>query len=119
VENKVHFLLLGNKKTQIYRKHTGSKLIAPQLLSCDQNNLQIRDPHQISVGPDVFQTKSMTWKKNFSELHSRFLRFSTIFGYFGWKHELYRIFSRGSRKSGSFLRQLNGYLAIGTFRNRK
>ncbi len=27
--------------------------------------------------------------------------------------------ARGSRKSGSFLRQLNGYLAIGTFRNRK
>ena len=63
VENKVHFLLLDNKKTQIYRKHTGSTLIAPQLLSCDQNNLQIRDPHQISVGPDVFKTKSMTWPK--------------------------------------------------------
>jgi hypothetical protein len=28
-------------------------------------------------------------------------------------------FSRGSRKSSSFLRQLNGYLARGTFRNRK
>ena len=28
-------------------------------------------------------------------------------------------FSRGSRKSGSFLRQLNGYLAMSTFRNRK
>ena len=28
-------------------------------------------------------------------------------------------FSRGSRKSGSFLRQLNGYLAVSTFRNRK
>ena len=28
-------------------------------------------------------------------------------------------FTRGSRKSGSFLRHLNGYLAMTTFRNRK
>jgi hypothetical protein len=28
-------------------------------------------------------------------------------------------FARGSRKSGSFLCQLNGYLAMSTFRNRK
>jgi hypothetical protein len=28
-------------------------------------------------------------------------------------------FARGSRKASSFLRKLNGYLAMGTFRNRK
>jgi hypothetical protein len=35
--------------------------ISPQLLRCDQNNLQIRDPHQISGGTYVFLKKSMTW----------------------------------------------------------
>ena len=54
MENEVHFLLLGNKKTQIYRKYIENTPIAPQLLSCDQNNFQISDPHQISGGNDIF-----------------------------------------------------------------
>ena len=36
------------------RKYTGNRPIAPQLLSYDQNNSQIRDPHQISGRTDVF-----------------------------------------------------------------
>ncbi len=54
MENKAHFLLLGNWKTQIYRKYIENTPIAPQLLSSDQNNFQIRDPHQISGGTDIF-----------------------------------------------------------------
>ena len=54
MENKAYFLLLGNYKTQIYRKSTGNTPIAPQLLSSNQNNLQIRDLHQISGETDVF-----------------------------------------------------------------
>jgi hypothetical protein len=48
--------------------------------------------------PVKFQGEVMYLKQN--PLHGpkkflfarRFLRFSTIFWYFGWKHELYRIF---------------------------
>jgi hypothetical protein len=54
MENKVHFLLLDNKKTQIVRKYTGSRPLAPQILNCDKNNSQIRDSHQILDGFDVF-----------------------------------------------------------------
>jgi hypothetical protein len=46
-------------------------------------------------------------------------RFSTIFEYFGWKRELYRIFHEDHENRVLFLRQLNGYLAMGTFINRK
>ncbi len=57
------------RKLKIVRKYTGSRPIAPQLLSCDQNNSQIRDPRRISDMINVFKIKSMTWpKKNFSEL---------------------------------------------------
>jgi|688.fasta_scaffold156589_2 hypothetical protein len=50
----------------------------------------------------------------------RFLRFSTISGYFLWKHELYPILHEDheNRQSGYFLRQLNDYLAMSTFKNR-
>ena len=60
---------------KIVRKYTGNRLIAPQLLSCDQNNSQIRD-RQISGRIDVFKTKSMTWPKKIS------LNTSSIFAIF-------------------------------------
>jgi hypothetical protein len=71
------------RKLKIVRKYTGSRPIAPQLLSCDQNNSQIRDPRRISDRINVFKIKSMTWpKKNFSELYvvdfCDFRRFSGI-----------------------------------------
>ena len=57
-------------------KFTGSTLIAPQLLSCEQNNSNIRDPRQILGGIVC----SMTWpQKFFPGLVHLFLRFSGIF----------------------------------------
>ena len=45
----------------------------------------------------------MTWaKQNFPEHFQRFLRFSTIFGYFLLKHELYPIWHEDHEKVGFF-----------------
>jgi hypothetical protein len=108
------------RKLKIVRKYTGSRPIAPQLLSCDQNNSQIRDPRRISDRINVFKIKSMTWpKKNFSELYPSIFAIFDDFRVFWMDKWTLPHFSRGSRKSGSFLRQLNGYLAMSTFRNRK
>ena len=80
---KFTFYFQAIRKLNFGRKYTGFRLIAPQLLSCGENNLQIPDPHQISGGIMIFQTKSMTWsKKNFSDIQSidfcDFRRFSGI-----------------------------------------
>jgi hypothetical protein len=44
-------------------------------LICDQNNLQIRDPREISDRIDVFKTKSMTWPKKIFPPDSSFSQF--------------------------------------------
>ena len=62
---KFTFYFLEIRKLNFGRKYTGNRPIAPQLLICDQNNLQIRDPREISDRIDVFKTKSMTWPKKF------------------------------------------------------
>ena len=65
---KFTFYFKAIRKLKIVRKYTGNRLMAPQLLSCDPNNSQIRDPRQISGRTGVFKTKSMTWpKKKFPE----------------------------------------------------
>ena len=51
---KLTFYFWEIRKLNFGRKYTGNRPIAPQLLSWGQNNLQIRDPHQISGGTDVF-----------------------------------------------------------------
>jgi hypothetical protein len=51
---KLTFYFLEIRKLNFGRKYTGNRPIAPQLLSYDQNNSQIRDPHQISGRTDVF-----------------------------------------------------------------
>ena len=51
---KLTFYFKEIRKLNFGRKYTGNRLIAPQLLSCDENNSQIRDPHQISGRTDVF-----------------------------------------------------------------
>ena len=117
---KLTFYFQPIRKLKIVRKYTGSRPIAPQLLSCDQNNSQIRDPRQISGGTEVFQTKSMRWpKKFFPELVQRFLRFSTIFGYFLWKHELYPILHKDHENRvlfciSSMVTQLQPHLETGS-----
>jgi hypothetical protein len=102
---------------EVHRKYTDSS----STIELWSKWLQIYDPHQISGGTDVFQMKSITWpNKNFSELIS-----PSIFAIFDdfrvfWM-ETWTLphFSRGSRKSSFFLHQLNVYLAMSTFRNRK
>ena len=98
-------------------KLSGNRPLAPQLLSCVQNNSQIRDPRQISGGIDVFKTKSMTWPKNFFFRPQIF--FFDDFRVFWMETWTIPYFTRRSRKSGSFLHKLNCYLAMSTFRNRK
>jgi hypothetical protein len=78
MENKIHFLLFYSNYLIRKFKFIGSRPIAPQLLSSDQNNLQIRDPYQISGGKDVFLMKDSS-------------SFFAIFGYFLWTHKLYLI----------------------------
>ncbi len=80
---KFTFYFQAISKLNFGRKYTRNRPIAPQLLSCDQNNLQIRDPREISDKIDVFKMKSMTWpQKYFSELQyvdfGDFRRFSGI-----------------------------------------
>ena len=117
---KFTFYFKAIRKLKIVRKYTGNRPIAPQLLSCDQNNSQIRDPRQISGRIDVFKTKSMTWpKKIFLGYSSAFFAIFDDFRVFWMETWTVPYFSRESRKSGSFLLHLNGYLAISTFRNRK
>ena len=82
-KTKFTFYFWAIRKLQIVRKYTGNRPIAPQLVSCDQNNSQIRDPRQILDRIGVFKKKSMTWPpKKFSELYIvdffDFRRFSGI-----------------------------------------
>ena len=51
---KFTFYFQAIRQLNFGRKYTGNRPIAPQLLSCGENNLQIRDPHQISGRTDVF-----------------------------------------------------------------
>jgi hypothetical protein len=51
---KFTFYFQAIRQLNFGRKYTGNRPIAPQLLSWDKKNLQIRDPHQISGGTDVF-----------------------------------------------------------------
>ena len=51
---KFTFYFQAIRQLNFGRKYTGNRPIAPQLLSYDQNNSQIRDPHQISGRTDVF-----------------------------------------------------------------
>jgi hypothetical protein len=51
---KFTFYFLAIRKLNFGRKYTGNRPIAPQLLSCYQNNFQIRDPRKISDRTDVF-----------------------------------------------------------------
>ena len=117
---KFTFYFWAIRKLKIYRKQTGTRPIAPQLLSCDQNNLQIRDPREISDKIDVFKTKSMTWpNKKFSELYivdfCDFRRFSGILD----ENMNYTLYYTRITKIRSFFASANGYLAMSTFRNRK
>ena len=128
---KFTFYFLEITKLNFGRKYTGNRLIALQLLSWGQNNSQIRDLHQILDGFDVFKKKSMTWPKKISLSYTLVfreifkLRPSSIFAIFDdfrvFLMETWTIphFAWGSRKLNSFLFQLNSYLAISTFRNRK
>ena len=51
---KFTFYFKAIRKLNFGQKYTGNRPIAPQLLSCDQNNLQIRDPREISDRINVF-----------------------------------------------------------------
>jgi hypothetical protein len=117
---KFTFYFKAIKKLNFGRKYTGNRPIAPQLLSWGQNNSQIRDLHQILDRFNVFKTKSMTWpQKIFLDYSSAFFAIFDDFRVFWMETWTIPHFVRGSRKSGYFLCQLNGYLAMSTFRNRK
>jgi hypothetical protein len=58
-------------------------------------------------------------KKIFLDYNSAFFAIFDDFRVFWTETWTIPCIARGSRKSGSFLRQLNGYLAVSTFRNRK
>jgi hypothetical protein len=77
-------------------------------------------PIKFQVGQICF--KRNPWhgtKKIFLDYSSAFFAIFDDFRVFWMETWTLPHFTRGSRKSGSFLRQLNGYLAMSKFRNRK